>query len=71
MTTDNFCSYFQNRLIKTSQTGGHRYSDTSPFSIPCIVGQEYMCASAGLSWNREKITNFQELVFAQLISTCH
>jgi hypothetical protein len=25
----------QNRLIQTSQTGGQRYSDTSPFSIPC------------------------------------
>jgi hypothetical protein len=24
----------QNRLIKTSQTGGQQYSDTSPFSIP-------------------------------------
>jgi predicted RNA polymerase sigma factor len=24
----------QNRLIQTSQTGGQRYSDTSPFSIP-------------------------------------
>jgi len=26
----------QNRLIQTSQTGGQRYSDTSPFSIPCL-----------------------------------
>jgi len=34
MTTDNFCFYLQNRLIQTSQTGGHWYSDTSPFSIP-------------------------------------
>jgi hypothetical protein len=34
MTTDNFCFYLQNRLIQTSQTGGQRYSDTSPFSIP-------------------------------------
>ncbi len=36
MTTDNFCFYFQNRLIQTSQTGGQRYSDTSPFSIPWV-----------------------------------
>jgi hypothetical protein len=36
MTTDNFCFYLQNRLIQTSQTGGQCYSDTSPFSIPCI-----------------------------------
>jgi hypothetical protein len=34
MMTDNFCSYLQNRLIQTSQTGGQQYSDTSPFSIP-------------------------------------
>ncbi len=36
MTTDNFCFYFQNRLIQTSRTGGQQYSDTSPFSIPCL-----------------------------------
>jgi len=34
MTTDNFCFYLQNRLIQTIQTGGQRYSDTFPFSIP-------------------------------------
>jgi len=37
MTTDNFCFYLQNRLIQTSQTGGQRYSDTSPFSIPWLM----------------------------------
>jgi hypothetical protein len=36
MTTDNFCFYLQNRLIQTSQTGGQLYSDTAPFSIPCL-----------------------------------
>ncbi len=36
MTIGNICFYFRNRLIQTSQTGGQRYSDTSPFSIPCI-----------------------------------
>ncbi len=35
MTTDDFCFHLQNRLIKTCQTGGQWYSDTSPFSIPC------------------------------------
>jgi len=35
MTNDNFCFYLQNSLIQTSQTGGQRHSDTSPFSIPC------------------------------------
>ncbi len=37
MTTDNFCFYLQNGLIQTSQTGGQQYSDTSPFSIPCLL----------------------------------
>ncbi len=37
ITTDNFCFYLQNRLIQTSQTGGQQYSDTSPFSIPCLI----------------------------------
>jgi hypothetical protein len=39
MTTDNFYFYLQNRLIQTSQTGGQRYSDTSPFSIPWMIQQ--------------------------------
>ncbi len=38
MTTDNFCFNLQNRLTQTSQTGGQRYSDTSPFSIPWVSG---------------------------------
>ena len=39
MTTDSFCFYLQDRLIQTSQTGGQQYSDTSPFSIPCLVSR--------------------------------
>ncbi len=35
ITTDNICFYLQNRLIKTSQTGGKQYRDTFNFSIPC------------------------------------
>ena len=31
-----FVFYLQNRLNQTSQTGGQRYSDTSPFSILCM-----------------------------------
>jgi hypothetical protein len=34
MATDNFCFYFQNRLIQTSQTGGQWYNDTSPLVFP-------------------------------------
>jgi hypothetical protein len=29
MTTDNFCFYLKNRLIRANQTGGQQYSDTS------------------------------------------
>ncbi len=36
LTTDNFGFYLQNRLIQTSQTGGQRYSDTSPFIFPAF-----------------------------------
>jgi hypothetical protein len=36
MTTNNFRFYLQNRPIRTSQTGGQLYSDTSPFSVPCL-----------------------------------
>jgi hypothetical protein len=32
-----FCYYLQNRLIRTSQTGGQLYSDTSPFSAPWFI----------------------------------
>jgi hypothetical protein len=37
MKTDNFCFHMQNRLIQTSQTGGHWYSDTSPLVFPELV----------------------------------
>ncbi len=37
MTTDNCCFYLQNRQIQTSKTGGQWYSDTSSFSIQCLV----------------------------------
>ncbi len=33
MAANNFCFYWQNRLIETGQTGGQWYSDTSTFSI--------------------------------------
>jgi hypothetical protein len=35
-----FVFYLQNRLIQTSQTGGQWYSDTSPFSIPCLKAKQ-------------------------------
>jgi len=42
MTTDNFCFYLESRLIQTCQTGGQQYSDTSPFSIPCLGYRVYI-----------------------------
>jgi hypothetical protein len=42
ITTDNFCSYLQNRLIRT---GGQLYIDTFPFTIPCFTS-----CSVGWSW---------------------
>ena len=32
-----FLFYLLNRLIQTCQTGGQQSSETSPFSIPCII----------------------------------
>jgi hypothetical protein len=32
-----FLFYLQNRLIQISQTVDQQYSDTPPFSIPCIL----------------------------------
>ncbi len=44
MTTNNFCFYSQNRLIQTCQTGGQRYNETSPFSIPWFkFAQMWLC----------------------------
>jgi hypothetical protein len=37
MTNDIFCFYLQNRLIRTSQTGGQWYRDTTFFSIPWLL----------------------------------
>jgi hypothetical protein len=47
-----FVFYLQNRLIQTSQTGGQWYSDTSPFSIPCMnLFLTCCCAISGASAN--------------------
>jgi hypothetical protein len=66
MTTDNFCFYLQNRLIQTSQTGGQWYSDTSPFSIPCIREQITLHSSNRVSgWQLSKgkqNINFEEII---------
>jgi hypothetical protein len=42
MTTDNFCFCLQNRLIPKGQTGGQRYSDTSPFTIPWFIAKRHI-----------------------------
>ncbi len=46
----NFVFYLQNRLAQTSKTGGQRYSDASPFSIPCLQGIETPAQVAGGQW---------------------
>jgi hypothetical protein len=56
MPTDNCCFYLQKRLIQTSQTGGQRYSDTSPFSIPCCA--DHYCVGA----NTEPATSIVSVV---------
>ncbi len=43
MTIDNFCFYLQNRQIRSSQTGGQRYSNTFPFSIPGLNIDSNFC----------------------------
>jgi hypothetical protein len=45
MSTDNFCLYLKNRQIQTSQAGDEWYSDTYPFSIPCLY---YKCSLGAL-----------------------
>jgi hypothetical protein len=52
LTTDNFCFYLQNRLIQTSQTGGQWYSNTSPFSIPCLTPWPICDKLARLKWSK-------------------
>ena len=52
MTTDNFCFYFQNRLIQTSKTGGQWYSDTCPFSIPWTTFPSNKQAKSGNLYNK-------------------
>jgi hypothetical protein len=54
MRTDIFCFYLQNRLVQTSQTGGQQYSDTSPFSIPCL--------SLGFSWPKGAQNTFLSML---------
>jgi hypothetical protein len=69
MTTDNFCFYLQNRLIQTSHTGGQWYSDTSPFSIPCLdlhrgetLVKRTKTILANLSWLRLRMKNLFSFV---------
>ncbi len=69
MTTGNFCFYLQNRLIQTSQTGGQRYSDTSPFSIPwtyhlkTTVTPSLILLKRALSSNLKFQNFFRDLTF--------
>ncbi len=73
MTTDNFCFCFQNRLIQTSQTGGHQYSDTSPFSIPWSTTSEssIMLLEASLSILEASFMSFKVQVSLIIIIYDH
>ncbi len=61
MTTDNFI-YLQNRPIQTSQTGGQRYSDTYPFSIPCCMYAMHLSCNLQIQPNLELNTRPKQLV---------
>ncbi len=63
----NFCFYLQNRLIKTSPTGGQWYSDTSPLSIPWIHLRRYfLCAC----WpNPNSISDFRSEATDEIVAT--
>ncbi len=47
MTTDNFCFYFQQRLIQSSQTGGQWYSNTFLLVFPACARLTPIVAGAG------------------------
>ncbi len=67
MTTDNFCFYLQNRLIQTSLTGGQWYSDTCPFSIPCLYYKNMTIVNDDLSiiskWSSKLIDNARVIIY--------
>jgi hypothetical protein len=67
MTTDNFCCYLQNRLIRTSQTGGQQYSDTSPFSIPCPRWCHFSPASVPPKWHHFLFAPGMTYLFTNII----
>jgi hypothetical protein len=60
MTTDNFCSYLQNRLIQTSQTGGQHYSDTSHCRIPWL--NQYALSHSGHLLQTFKLAYYAPIV---------
>ncbi len=68
MTTDNFCFYLQNRLIQTSQTGGQRYSVTSPFSIPCL---KLTATLSRVGRNHTKYTSKMRSIVPRISSANH
>ncbi len=80
MTTDNFC--LQNRQIQTSQTGGPWYSDTSPFSIPCIlhsiITEDLIAVFIKLFreviWDKSSLfswTSFPQRLFSEAVNLFH
>jgi hypothetical protein len=61
MITDNFCCYLQNKLIQTSVTGGLRYSETSPFSIPWLVPWSRHATTLSITTLSTSVTRFGQI----------
>ena len=81
MTTDNFCQRYsdtspfsipwQNRLIRTSQTGGQWYSDTSPFSIPWPdLSGELSCPNNNNKKNMDEIAKVKNVKSEKMLTEC-
>jgi len=64
MISDNICFYLRNRLIQTSQKGGQQYSDTSPFSIPCLyptLPGKQICAAIHCTHTQKYICEYTKM----------
>ncbi len=63
MTTDNFFIYKTGKS-KPIKTGGQRYSDTSPFSIPALtldlkIRSQLIYHSAAVTGNKQQVTKYE------------
>ncbi len=68
MTTDNFCFYLQNRLIKTGQTGGQWYIDTSPLVFPGILFESKTLAYMSRAYYGSRRHYIKSLTFTNTLA---